>query len=601
MRQRSSEPWPRESMVGWYDPRKLSQTAVDVAISAVLGTRADYRLLEALGDEQQIFRYDEEALPDNARRDIWIDYVADVGDGWNPTYAVACLLARPFLDIPSSEHSGKDHRTPRGQLLIMGGDSVYPSASRDAYQVRLVNPYTCALEESPKPSPHLFALPGNHDWYDGLVAFTRLFCQGRWLGGWHTQQQRSYFALRLPARWWLLGVDIQLEFDIDQPQLSYFCRVVEAMQPGDGVILCTATPDWIYGNIYDKKLEHNLAFLEEKVEETGAKVMVTLAGDLHHYRRHASEDELQVHKITAGGGGAFLHPTHGPNVDHIMIGPAEKQTSFILKAEFPSRQRSRWLGWLNLGFPILNPFFGILTGLAYLIVAWSLQTELMTTFQNTPWDWQHLGEIFHATVVGLVNTPSGFAWVAALVCGFILFTSTHSRLYKYVGGGVHALAHLTLNLVLGWGVARLTVHTLELAPGSLWHITASGAGIWLGGYIGGSVLMGLYLLVSLNVFTRHSNEAFSSLRIQGYKNFLRLHIAEDGRVTIYPYGITKVPKKWVAAPAPSPHEPKLLPHGKQALEAHLIEEPITVLPPHRMRPQKGGSPAEAEGSRNTHA
>jgi hypothetical protein len=587
MQQQGSDTWPQEGMVGWYDPRKLGETAVDVAVSTVLGVRADYRLLEALGGDQQIFRYDEEAPPSQAQRDIWIDYVADVGDGWNPTYAVACLLARPFLEIPSAEPPGEPARLPRGRILIMGGDAVYPSASRDAYRTRLIGPYTTALEESQAPSPHLFALPGNHDWYDGLVAFTRLFCQGRWLGGWHTQQQRSYFALRLPARWWLLAVDIQLEFDIDQPQLSYFCQVAAAMQPGDRVILCTAAPDWIYGNLYDKKLENNLAFLEEKViEKAGAKVMVTLAGDLHHYRRHESEDEVKVHKITAGGGGAFLHPTHGHNVDHLTIGPAGKQTRFTLKAEFPSRQRSRWLAFRNLGFPLLNPYFGILTGLAYLIVAWSLQTELRPVFQEIPWDWEFLDESFHATLIGLLNTPSGFAWVAIVIAGFILFTDTHSQLYRYVGGAVHALAHLTLTLVLGWGVARLTVHTLGLFPGSLWQIAASGASLWLGGYIGGSVLMGLYLLVSLNVFRRHSNEAFSSLRIQGYKNFLRLHITEDGRLTIYPIGITQVPSRWVPAPHPSPHAPKLLPGEDQALEAHLIEAPVTVFPGRRTATQQ---------------
>jgi hypothetical protein len=47
----------------------------------------------------------------------------------------------------------------------------------------------------------LFALPGNHDWYDGLGAFDNLFCQnrdpllernGRRIGGWRCVQHRSY-------------------------------------------------------------------------------------------------------------------------------------------------------------------------------------------------------------------------------------------------------------------------------------------------------------------------------------------------------------------------------------------------------------------------
>ncbi len=40
--------------------------------------------------------------------------------------------------------------------------------------------------------------------------------------------------------------------------------------------------------------------------------------------------------------------------------------------------------------------------------------------------------------------------------------------------------------------------------------------------------MGLYLLLSLNLFGRHGNEAFSSLGVEDWKNFLRLHINEKG-------------------------------------------------------------------------
>ena len=71
------------------------------------------------------------------------------------------------------------------------------------------------------------ALPGNHDWYDSLVAFQKLFFthifNGRtFAGGWRTRQKRSYFALKLPHKWWLVGVDLQLSHNIDVPQLRYF-------------------------------------------------------------------------------------------------------------------------------------------------------------------------------------------------------------------------------------------------------------------------------------------------------------------------------------------------------------------------------------------
>jgi hypothetical protein len=186
--------WVHREMVGWYDPLQLMDTGVQVAVSELIGSRSDYRIIEGLNSAQEIFDYASDP-------EIWIDYVADVGDGWDSTYAIASSLAAEQLDLGAGPE--RSFPTARGRILIMGGDQVYPTAGRDAYQERTVGPYKCALGESSPPHPELFAVPGNHDWYDGLVSFSRLFCQGRWLGGWQTRQRRSYFALRLPHRWWL--------------------------------------------------------------------------------------------------------------------------------------------------------------------------------------------------------------------------------------------------------------------------------------------------------------------------------------------------------------------------------------------------------------
>jgi hypothetical protein len=42
----------------------------------------------------------------------------------------------------------------------------------------------------------------------------------------------------------------------------------------------------------------------------------------------------------------------------------------------------------------------------------------------------------------------------------------------------------------------------------------------------------------------HHNEAFSAIKIEGYKNFLRLSINKDGDLTIFPIGVEKINKKW---------------------------------------------------------
>ena len=87
--------------------------------------------------------------------------------------------------------------------------------------------------------------------------------------------------------------------------------------------------------------------------------------------------------------------------------------------------------------------------------------------------------------------------------------------------------------------------------------------------------MGLYLLVSLNVFKRHSNEAFSSLRVEDWKNFLRMKIDPHGGLTIYPIGIRRVPRKWTARP-PGQTGSEWIPDDPKATRPELIEAPIRV-------------------------
>jgi hypothetical protein len=307
------------------------------------------------------------------------------------------------------------------------------------------------------------------------------------------------------------------------------------------------------------------------------------AGDLHHYRRHESTEDVKRHKITPGGGGAFLHPTNGPKVDRITIGPEEAQVPFVWKAEFPTRQQSTRLTWRNLLFAYWNPYFGILPGVAYLLFAWSLAPALKSTWHATALTWGNVGAVCRQTLDGLMNTPWSLVWIGALIAGFIFFTDTHVRWYKWTAGTLHALAHLTLNLALAWFVARVMRPWQGLPLDSPGYIITSTVGLFMGGYLGGSLVMGCYLVGSLLGFGRHANEAFSSLRIEDYKNFLRWHIDASGRLTIYPFGIPRVPRHWRDAPHPGPSDPKLVPAGNKTIAVELIEEPIQVLPPWRAR------------------
>lgn len=541
-------PEQRRPMVGWFDPGPLISTGFDVLVSTMFGRHSDYRLLEALAtsEAEDVFDYTSDETG-ATRNEIWIDYVADTGDGWNSTYAVAYWITRALLS--ARDERGVQVTTRSGRLLVFGGDQVYPSANRRDYQDRLVRPFETARNYSHPPEPDAFAVPGNHDWYDSLVSFTRLFCSQRWFQGWRTRQHRSYFALKLPGHWWLIGTDFQLGSDIDALQVAYFKRVAASMSRGDRIILCCAEPHWVFFEAYhemDPEVnENNLRYLERVFERAGARVWVHLAGDLHHYRRHAHDDGTQ--KITAGGGGAFLHPTHGTRV-------ATLPGDFTLRSAFPAESVSRRLAWRNLAFPFINPKFGWVTASVYAIAGWW-------------WQIGGLGRVFGPLLILL---------------GFVLFTDTHSRWYRRLGGTAHGLAHLFAAYALadaGSAVAtRLARVWPVLADTPLLQTAINGLALFAGGWIIGSFIMGLYLLVSLNVFGRHSNETFSALRIEDFKHFIRMQITSDGQLRIFPIGIERVPRRWRPVPGAPPDAAQLEPDDPRATPPSSIE-PAIVVPP----------------------
>lgn len=536
------EPPPRRhGMVEWFSPIQLLSTGFNFLISEALGTRIDYRLME---DEatQPVFDYTrtDTGAP---RRDFWLDFLADTGDGWNPTHAIASLLAQPELRVHVPRTAGRPLERPlrRADVVVLGGDEVYPDASQRNYRERFVGPFKAALPWTPWPNPHMFAIPGNHDWYDNLVSFSRLFTQGRWIGGWRTQQRRSYFALRLPHRWWLWAVDVHLESDIDAGQLAYFCgTVAPELERGDRIILVSAEPDWLYRDIRDKT-DSSLRYLEERViEPTKARVYLWLAGDLHHYRRHEKRGDPNLQRITSGGGGAFLAPTHGPVLG--AMNPVSRrlvkvgEDEFQPRRSFPSPSTSFRLSLLNLLFLLKNWKLGFLTGLFYAVLTWQPPTPELSLGQD------------------VIAHPLRLSWMLVVVMTCVFFADRERRVFRWLAGTLHGAAHVAAALwIAAWTAERFD-------PG-VWGEAARIGANFLGGALAGPVIWGLYLLLALNLFGAHATEAFSALRIEDYKHFLRLHITERGDLEIFPIGITRVPRA-----------------GGARADYTLIEGPVVIRP-----------------------
>ena len=83
-----------------------------------------------------------------------------------------------------------------------------------------------------------------------------------------------------------------------------------------------------------------------------------------------------------------------------------------------------------------------------------------------------------------------------------------------------------------------------------------------------STIFGIHLVLTNLILGNHDNEAFSSLRYEGFKNILRMHIQKDS-ITIYPIGVRQV-CDWTTDVA------SMTATTKDTLKTTLIEAPILI-------------------------
>jgi hypothetical protein len=588
----STKKYIQPKMVNWYDTKQLAATGLRSVISGQFGHYADKRELQAA------LRPHVEAIDFGNESEIWIDYVSDTGDGFNSTFSIAKLVSEQKLKLALKNDFTIESRveTQAGKIIIFGGDQVYPTPEMAEYENRFkipfgtANPYNESTPESARP--RMFAIPGNHDWYDGLGNFISLFCQKRRIGNWQTVQERSYFAIQLPHNYWIFGIDVQLNSDIDQPQKEYFQKIaIDKMKDGDKVILCTAEPAWVYYQMYNnnesyKRLKYfeSLYITDDAYNLIGKKfkLVATITGDLHHYSHYEEQKEGYInHLITAGGGGAFLHPTH------LLPGKLTKQSdvdySFQnnkssdepeLKAAFPSKKDSRNLAFWNFAFPWFNKQFVMFLSAVELLLTWMLQG---TTYYDTKGTFVEqlakadgFGSSFRFIFGTLLNNPLFILISIVLIFGCMVFSDAKriKRLNLFLGLP-HGLIQW-LNLMLWLIIFSQAFHPLFPESQQTLFIISSTLAAALVGGISGAFIFGIYLWVGVYILNVHLDEGFSSIAHQHYKNFLRLHITKD-QLTIYPVGVDRVTTHWKQS-----GEGETLKFEGPLPECHLIEPPIII-------------------------
>lgn len=527
----------RQPAVRWLSTRVLLSTAARLGLARLMGAYLDKRELQALSPQGTF----DHSVGD----EHWLDFVADSGDGFNATYSVAYLASQPELSPAVSrprlgaEPPRRHSPLPRGDILVMGGDQVYPSANWLDYENRCKGPYQAAM---PQGDGSLYAISGNHDWYDGLTSFLRVFCAERPMGGRQTHQRRSYWTVRLPHRWWMIGIDAQFDAYLDGPQLQYFTETLSDMEPGDPVILCVPRPAWVWTAQDPRAYDRVDYFIRTFITPMGGKVPLILTGDRHHYA-HYREIGGPRHLVTAGGGGAYLAATHtlpdileAPPPDSMARHGSPVRT-YERGATYPDRRRS-WryaIGVLwrlpsrNIGFIAL---LGIIHTLGLMMFVGSPGTAIA-------------GAAATLTMTTVLAAPSEGA----------------RRLKHWVAGLGHGLAHLGLTVAGAWAWSALDLSGWWAYLG---FVPVAG--------VAATLLVSAYLLVA-GGFGVNDNELFAGQSIEDSKCFLRMKIDESG-LTVYPIGIPKVGRSWKANPDGADDSSWIVP--EHPIPTHLIEPPFTI-------------------------
>jgi hypothetical protein len=545
-------------MTGWFRPPLLAKLLLRAIVSDLFGQYADRRLVHAALDgastTELLNRADFSKDVATGDQDvIWIDYVADLGDGFDATYAIAYLLAQRSIAIEGHPP------LPRGEILIMGGDEVYPTAKREDYIVKLRKPYGFAFPDIAEGEhPPVLLLPGNHDWYDGLGNFLAIFCRQKStpIGGWRTRQRRSYFAAKLNENWWIWCIDIALVRDVDQPQADYFVAIAGAMAEHANIVLCSAEPGWYKadsdGDSY-RTLSY-AAWIAQNAEKD-LRIPLVLSGDSHHYARYSAEG---VQFMTSGGGGAFVHGTlelkdeiktnwlkHDSTILSLKTAPTADHGAANKQACYPTQEESRSLLNKNVAFVFKNPGFSFF-----------------------------LGGIYGALALALTALPR---WDVALLVflalfgGFFAYTGYQERFDIRIAllSCAHALVHLGAVLIASWWLLLLGGY---LWPIDQWHwlawfVFVAVLSIGVGGPAAGTIF-GLYLLATCRWFGINHNDAFSAMKLDSHRHFLRIRIQGD-TLEVYPVAVDRVPAR---------HEWRENPQRKLDPTASVFVPPDTMVP-----------------------
>ncbi|WP_026413531.1 metallophosphoesterase family protein [Actinomadura oligospora] len=248
--------------------------------------------------------------------------MGDTGEGDRSQYAVV----PPLLSV------GADT-----DFLVIASDVIYPTGDAGGYEDKFFRPY------AGYPGP-IYAVPGNHDWYDGLRGFLNVFCQfdmdctpswnGRfsWLARrfWRKSGQVDAASLAeirsryrgaagqravQPAPYWaidtpglrIIGIDTGILGGVDDEQGRWLKGVSAGPKPK---LLVTGKPLVVEDMSHPCAIEGG-GTVDAIVRDPANNYVAAIGGDIHRYERYPVKvGDRTVQYVVSGGGGAFMHATH---------------------------------------------------------------------------------------------------------------------------------------------------------------------------------------------------------------------------------------------------------------------------------------------------
>ena len=271
-------------------------------------------------------------------------------------------------------------------FMFICSDVIYPAGGAAEYGPKFFEPY----RQWDRP---VYAIPGNHDWYDDCTGFMHWFCGAPdppprqrlslspkrllrsvlWrhaprsdpgelaamaAGGPPLGQPASYFAIDIgPVL--LVAIDTGIKGTVDRDQAAWLRRL--SRESDKPKILLSGKPIYVDGKYRPGVIEGSKETVDSIVTAPEHRYVAAVGGDIHNYQRYPVrlEDGRTILYLVCGGSGAFMHATHEiENIDRALAGKvAEKDfRCYPLRGDslsFYSRLYARkWLGRIKGARPI---------------------------------------------------------------------------------------------------------------------------------------------------------------------------------------------------------------------------------------------------------